>query len=568
MRLTKLTVEKFKKVDKVELDLHPLNVIVGGNNSGKSSVLQGIHFSIIAAIASREAGRDTYTQDSLLFCPARNFEDLRHGSPYTNQANFGFLRLSASSPDDGDSQYEVRIYRARNDGNVGCVRRGNPKLGALVASSDSLFSIYVPGLAGIPQAEQFRTESVVRRGVASGDANLYLRNVLWLINEKGKLDELQVWMRGLFPKFHIWLAFDPRMDVFLSVEISTTGAAGRRCPLELVGTGVLQALQIFSYVSLFSPRLLLLDEPDSHLHPDNQGLLARALQYIASETSTQIIVSTHSRHLVDALQYDSNFVWLKEGKVFKQGLDLERLPLLMDIGALDSFDRLMAGAIEWVFLTEDSDMSLLRVLVEKTGFPMGATLFFSYKSSSNLEPAKLLASFIKEIAPETEVVIHRDRDFMTDEEKTRMEAKIKACGAHAFVTAGCDLESCFLDPAHLSALLESPVADISVWLDDLAKSSHTELQHLFMRKRDEIKRLLYRDNPDDCPDTLSLVGTAVPLPMDKRHGKIMFKKVRGGMSAKFGKSVEIVAASQALMATELAALALSSRTLGVSPEAT
>lgn len=91
MRLTKLTVEKFKKVDKVELDLHPLNVIVGGNNSGKSSVLQGIHFSIIAAIASREAGRDTYTQDSLLFCPARNFEDLRHGSPYTNQANFGFL---------------------------------------------------------------------------------------------------------------------------------------------------------------------------------------------------------------------------------------------------------------------------------------------------------------------------------------------------------------------------------------------------------------------------------------------------------------------------------------------
>jgi energy-coupling factor transporter ATP-binding protein EcfA2 len=556
MRLTKLTLEKFKKVDKVELDLHSLNVLVGGNNSGKSSVLQGIHFSVIAAIASREAGRDTYTQDSLMFCPARNFEDLRHGTPYTNQTNFGFLRLFASSPDDGDPQYEVRIYRARNDGNVGCVRRGNAKLGALVASSDRLFSVYVPGLAGIPQAEQFRTESVVRRGVASGDANLYLRNVLWLIKEKGKLNELQVWMRGLFPKFHIWLTFDPRMDVFLSVEISTTGATGRRCPLELVGTGVLQALQIFSYVSLFGPRLLLLDEPDSHLHPDNQGLLARALQYIASETSTQIVVSTHSRHLVDALHDDSNFVWLKEGKVFKQGLGLERLPLLMDIGALDSFDRLMAGAIKWVFLSEDADMSLLRVLVEKTGYPMGDTLFFSYKSSSNLEPAKLLASFIKEIAPETEVVIHRDRDFMTEEEKARVESKIKECGAHAFVTAGCDLESCFLAPAHLSALLESPVADVSAWLDELAASSHTELQHLFTRKRDEIKRLLYRDNPEDCPDTLGLVGAAIPLPTDRRHGKIMLKKVRGGMSAKFGKNVNIVAASPTLSAPGLAELGL------------
>jgi energy-coupling factor transporter ATP-binding protein EcfA2 len=556
MRLTKLSLEKFKKVDKVELDLHSLNVLVGGNNSGKSSVLQGIHFSIIAAIASREAGRDTYTQDSLMFCPARNFGELRHGTPYTNQSDFGFLRLFASSPDEGDSHYEVRIYRARNDGNLGCVRRGNAKLGALVASSDSLFSIYVPGLAGIPQAEQFRTESVVRRGVASGDANLYLRNVLWLIKEKGKLDELQVWMRGLFPQFHIWLAFDPRMDVFLNVAISTTGITGRRCPLELVGTGVLQALQIFSYVSLFGPRLLLLDEPDSHLHPDNQGLLARALQYIASETSTQIVVSTHSRHLVDALQDDSNFVWLKEGKVFKQGLELERLPLLMDIGALDSFDRLMAGAIRWVFLSEDSDMSLLRVLVEKTGFPVGDTLFFSYKSSSNLEPAKLLASFIKEIAPETEVVIHRDRDFMTDEEKARMEAKIMECGARAFVTTDCDLESCFLHPAHLSVLLESPATDVSAWLDELARSSHTELQHLFTRKRDEIKRLLYRDNPKDCPDTLSLVGTTIPLPTDRRHGKIMLKKVRGGMPAKFGKNVNIVAASAALSAPGLAALRL------------
>src|SRR3990167_4821054 len=88
---------------------------------------------------------------------------------------------------------------------------------------------------------------------------------------------------------------------------------GRWCPLELAGTGVLQALQIFSYVTLFEPALLLLDEPDSHLHPDNQGLLASALQLAAAETTTQVILSTHSRHLVDALYEDSHFVWLKEG---------------------------------------------------------------------------------------------------------------------------------------------------------------------------------------------------------------------------------------------------------------
>lgn len=66
MKLTNLTLEKFKKVDIVDINLHGLNVLVGGNNAGKSSVLQGVHFSVIAAIASKQAGRDTFTQESLM----------------------------------------------------------------------------------------------------------------------------------------------------------------------------------------------------------------------------------------------------------------------------------------------------------------------------------------------------------------------------------------------------------------------------------------------------------------------------------------------------------------------
>src|SRR3989338_2153141 len=149
MRLTNLVLEKFKRIDKVDIDLQSINVLVGGNNSGKSSVLQGIHFSVIAAIASREARKDTYPQDSLLYCPARNFDELRHGNGYANQSQFGYFTLSAQFPDEESTQYKVQIYRARNEGNVGCIRTGNIKIGAMVTSSDQLFSVYVPGLAGI-----------------------------------------------------------------------------------------------------------------------------------------------------------------------------------------------------------------------------------------------------------------------------------------------------------------------------------------------------------------------------------------------------------------------------------
>ena len=559
MRLTKLVLEKFKKVDKVELDLHPVNVLVGGNNSGKSSVLQGIHFSVVAAIASREAGKDTYTQDSLLYCPARNFEELRHGSAYQNQSQFGHLKLEATFPDDSAGQYSVRIYRGRNEGNVGCIRSGNAQIGALVASSDSLFSIYVPGLAGVSQSEQFRTESVVRRGVASGDANLYLRNVLWLIKQKNCLPALTARMQTLFPKFHMDLRFDPKSDVVIDAKISITGPIGRLCPVELVGTGVLQALQIFSYVTLFEPRLLLLDEPDSHLHPDNQVLLAKALQFISSETSTQIIVSTHSRHLVDALQDDAHFVWLKDGKVFQQGVDLPRLPLLLDIGALDSFDKLMAGTIEWVVLSEDTDLTLIKILAASSGFDVQETLFFSYKTSTNLESAKILASFIKEISPSTTILIHRDRDFMTDMEVELVATKIAQGGAKAFVTERSDIESYFVRSKHIAAATGLDADDVLTWLKNLATVEHNKLAHTFTRKRDEVKHLLYRDNPSDFPSTVDLLGDTVPLPPSHRLGKQMLKLVRAGLHTKFNANpAKLLQPTPALRSQRLAEILASS----------
>lgn len=556
MKLTKLTLEKFKKVDKADITLQGLNVLVGGNNAGKSSVLQGVHFSVIAAIASRQAGRDTFTQESLLYCPSRSFESLRHGVGYTNQNHFGYLKLTAEFPEDEKPhQYTVRIYRGRNEGNVGCQRSGSPRLGQMVASREQLFSIYVPGLAGVSQFEQHHSESVVRRGVASGDANLYLRNVLWLIKEKGKIPALVLRMKSLFPKFEIWIAFDAVNDIYIDVDVSTTGPAGRRCPLELAGTGVQQALQIFSYVTLFEPRLLLLDEPDSHLHPDNQGLLAAALQETVSATATQVIVSTHSRYLVDSLHEDANFVWLKEGKVYEQGVGLSKLPILLELGALDSFDKLMGGAYEWVFLTEDRDRRMLEILLAANEFPLEKCLFYSYKTSTNIEAAKLLTDFIRESAPLTHVVIHRDRDFMLDAEILRVTESIRLCGAIPFITTGCDVESYFLEPQHLAKRIGVAVPDVIDWLNAIASDEHMELQHVFTRKRDEIKSSMYRGNPKECPDTFKLLGKVIPLPPHLRHGKKMLKRVRAGIKDKFAVSPEIVAESQFLSCPRLKEIA-------------
>lgn len=45
---------------------------------------------------------------------------------------------------------------------------------------------------------------------------------------------------------------------------------GIKLPLDSIGTGLLQVIQIFAYIEYFSPKIVLLDEPDSHIHPTKQ----------------------------------------------------------------------------------------------------------------------------------------------------------------------------------------------------------------------------------------------------------------------------------------------------------
>jgi predicted ATP-dependent endonuclease of OLD family len=139
--------------------------------------------------------------------------------------------------------------------------------------------VFSPGLAGISKREAYVSDGVLFRSLARGDANLVLRNILlrlWPDEESDGAKEMK-WeaflteLREVFPFVDIKVEFDKTLDEQINVLITTNGSDW--VPLEIVGTSVLQATQILSYIHRFQPSLMVLDEPDSHLHPDNQRLL-------------------------------------------------------------------------------------------------------------------------------------------------------------------------------------------------------------------------------------------------------------------------------------------------------
>lgn len=203
-----------------------------------------------------------------------------------------------------------------------------------------------------------------------------------------------------------------------------------------------------------------------------------------------------------------------------------------------------------VLLTEDASLDLVSSLLSASGFELTEVEIYSYKTSSNIQAALALSEFIGEIAPATHVIIHRDRDFMTEQEVEWVSDQIASAGATPYITEGSDVEAHFTGTQHLAACLNVPQTDVEEWKDIIASDSHNELMHKFTRKRDDAK-ILYRNRDEDPPNTLTLVGNANPLPEYQRHGKSMLSKIRGDMHAQFGVTVDLLTPTDFLASERL-----------------
>jgi len=111
VKITKLRLEKYKKVVDVDLNLEGINVIVGGNNAGKSSVLQGTHFSVTSSAVSRQQGQKTFSSDFLLYSPTPDFSVLRNGSPYRNYRGDNSTLTLTAIVDGENEQQEERGFK-------------------------------------------------------------------------------------------------------------------------------------------------------------------------------------------------------------------------------------------------------------------------------------------------------------------------------------------------------------------------------------------------------------------------------------------------------------------------
>jgi predicted ATPase len=490
--LDSITVRNFKATKEAVIPISHVTILVGPNGCGKSSVLQAIHWAARAAsYVLPKNTKEMISFERLDYIPSSEpLKTLHNGELKTDSTSESVEVVFAHRPVNEESvQAVVRLRAARNRGGITAYIDG----GTAVTPYKQRFQFittYIPGLAGLSEKETILAQPTLRRQAASGDAGGVLRNILLNLRSK-KVDEsddtegkdrlrkLNELINQVHPGVTIDVSFDEREDYYISASIQTDEFAGQERPLETAATGILQVVQIFAYLILFEPKVMLIDEPDAHLHPNRQERLIEALEQAAKDYDTQIILSTHSPHIVRAASPLVKLVWMRNGRV--QTEDDDAIRRMLGWGGLDK---------SALFFIEDEEDKPLRAILRQWSDLSRQIAICRCFGIDNLPRDKLLQGLLVDGELKVNAIIHRDRDFMTEEESVLWKGIFQTKGVFPWITIGSDIEDYFCAAPYLVALYDITLEEAEKWREEAANSVG-KAHDTFLEKRKNIVRVLW-----------------------------------------------------------------------------
>jgi ABC-type cobalamin/Fe3+-siderophores transport system ATPase subunit len=472
MQLESVRVEGFKRINNIDLPLTDLNILVGSNGSGKSSILQALH---LASCLLRQAERIRTNSTAMVrvgdldYLPSDEYWRLGHGADWGNQQTSPSSEVTFTFGDEtGGTSAAKCIMRAARNAGISVQGELPEDIRAQFRGSQTFFSGFIPGISGIPNVEQKNSRRVVLKACSFGDSNVYLRNALDLLSPPD-IQQIENWLSPLLGDLKIHINFDEAKDLEIHADAEV---GGKRIPLELLGTGYLQLIQIFCYILLFNPKILLIDEPDIHLHPSVQESLPAILLRIAEEKSLKIVMTTHSPFIVRGAPTGTNIVWLADGQ--KKSDDRSVVELALGWGA---FGRKV------IVVSEDAKNDHLRKLISQWPEIEQAVAVLpgrGYKHLLTRDEAQELRASLGE---KFKILVHRDRDSLTDAEIVQLQNEYNSDGIRLWITDQSDIEAEFCSPAFLSALTGETITDCEAWISSILSQNQVPIDQQFSSQR-------------------------------------------------------------------------------------
>lgn len=370
--IRRFTIEGFKRFEQeTVVDLDDVTVLVGANNSGKSTILHALTlFQYCVETTRRTNGngpeprelalaRRSVSPDEFGVLPVADPADLWPNGRVRTRGKPNPLSLRAEFSNEATIGFQLRIDYNRFD-IVPSVA------GPWREAIDGREIRLIPIFSGFLPREEYLTLPARRDRMRLQRHGEMVRNLLWDLREHAgpRWNTLQALLAELFPESAVSVEFDLEVDRFLNATYRDRVLTRER-DVMAAGSGFHQALQIFASVLAPGAGTVLLDEPDAHLHARLQGHLMRILARLGREEQVQFILATHSPQLLNAAPEGSVRVCM-DGRVAPLLLQPEQLRLLEELGAMDRMELVPLLANRTVVFVESKrDRNLLQDFAQK-----------------------------------------------------------------------------------------------------------------------------------------------------------------------------------------------------------
>ena len=374
-RLVKLQVSNYRALAEVDLTLGPVAVLFGPNGAGKSTILDTIWFVRDCAIRSVEAASNSRDHGIGLL-----YDGAPEGSPIvvalaTEEIRYELtLEFSAGriEPMAGErlefiSHNRTLIERIPGTGradfyNAAMGQSANFELREPEKLSLSRYLDFTTNEAAADldrilhfvrsyHSRSFHLHPLKKRGSEAGyETTVWsFANNLWSVIQnlelKRRLDDryetVMGYMRKAFPRSFDGILIDQTGPNSLYARFLEKGRS-QAIMASGVSDGHIQLLILLT--ALFSegrdrPSILLIDEPETSLHPWALAVLAEAITEAADRWNKQILLATHSPVLISQFSPDQILsVETTDGRT--------RLKFLSDIPEIqDLLERYAAGSL-------------------------------------------------------------------------------------------------------------------------------------------------------------------------------------------------------------------------------
>jgi hypothetical protein len=363
--IRRVRLRRFKRFGDVEFVLPGHVVLAGPNNTGKTTVLQ--------AIAAWSLGLDRWKQ-------LNDFQ--RHGGAYTRvpiaRQAFSAVPLRAFDLLWREREYagsvEIEVQGAAGwtvtmeliaDSTEQIYVRPLASATPDVVKSANLTTVFVPAMSGLGTEEPLYQRPKVDQLLGQAKPGDVLRNLL----VEASLSE-RAWERlqqSIGRLFGFQLVPPNATGPHILAEYRER-AGGPTLDVASSGSGFQQVLMLLTFLETRPGAVLLLDEPDAHLHVILQDAIYNELRAVAAQQRSQLVIATHSEVIVNAVEPRELCVVLGQPRML--ATTEERARLVESLRLLSHVDIMLALDAPGVLYLEDyTDLEALRAWARVLAHP-------------------------------------------------------------------------------------------------------------------------------------------------------------------------------------------------------